>query len=79
MFQILFNITINYNSSKPQKKPTDDPEPERAPLRVILINSLRESLKTMVLRTSTWTILLYVVLIITFSGNNANTIAHNKH
>ena len=36
----------------------------------IFSNSIKESLKTMVLRTSTWTVLIYVALLITFSGNN---------
>ena len=48
---------------------------EKAPWKEILRKSLVESLKTMVLRTSTLTIVLYATLIMIISG----TITYHKY
>ena len=60
----IYNFSNTKTSS--QEKKNKEPEPES--WRKVMANSVKESTKTMILRTSTWTVLLYLMLLLTFSG-----------
>ncbi len=59
----LFFSNINISS---QEKKIKKNEPES--WRAVITNSIKESMKAMILRTSTWTVLMYLLLLLTFSG-----------